>query len=463
MKQIGKFLCRITYGLTIISVFNSCAVVKTPYFKTNYYKETISRLDSLKSGIIIENDSLYAGFARVSITPELISTTENPENGQFNNVPIAGYGQLKQKLAEGVHDSIFVKAVAIKSGKDTIVIIGADMLIMPPNITDSVTSSLSKAGLRRTQLFFSATHTHSSIGGWGYGLLAKLIAGKESTHIENWLTVQIKKAVLIALSDLHPARLGSGSFKASPYTRNRLTGNPDEQNDDFNYIVIEQTRRKKAIIGSFSAHATTIGRKNVLISGDYPGFWERKTEAGAADLAIFCGGSMGSQSPVGQGSEFENAKFIGEALADSLSSDLKKITFNYRPDISTLSLKMLLPEYHIRMTTNRNLTTRLSNRIMPLPKNVYLQELKINNLIWFFTPGDFSGESALQIKNSLAGKGYDAMISGYNGSYVGYIMPGKYFYLDHYETKGMGWFGPTMGDYTMDLIDQMSNAIISNK
>ena len=99
---------------------------------------------------------------------------------------------------------------------------------------------------------------------------------------------------------------------------------------------------------------------------------------------------------------------------------------------------------------------------MPLPKNVYLQALRINNLIWFFTSGDFSGESALQIKNLLAAKGYEAIVSGYNGSYVGYIIPGKYFYLDHYETKLMGWFGPTMGDYTMDLIDQMASAIILN-
>jgi len=63
----------------------------------------------------------------------------------------------------------------------------------------------------------------------------------------------------------------------------------------------------------------------------------------------------------------------------------------------------------------------------------------------------------------LAGKGYEAIISSFNGSYVGYIIPGKYFYLDHYESKLMGWFGPTMGDYTMDLIDQMISAIIFKK
>jgi len=462
MKQFGIIAGQIISGLLMIFIFNSCAVVKTPYFKTGYYQKTVSRLDSIKSGIICVNDSIYAGFSRISITPSLNNIVENPEDGRINKVPIAGFGQRKGKFATGVHDSIFVKAVALKAGQQTMVLVSADLLIMPPNITDSVTSLLSKEGLQRNQLFFSATHTHSSIGGWGYGLIAKLFAGKENINIEKWLINQIKKAVLDAISDLHPAKLGSGSFNASPYTRNRLTGNPGDKNDEFNFILLEQTGRRKAIIGSFSAHATTIGRKNMQLSADYPGYWERKMEDTTAYLAMFCGGSMGSQSPVGQGDEFESAQYIGEALADSLSAHLKKVTMNEKLKISALSLKILLPEYHMRLTTNINLTSGLSNRLMPLPKNVYLQALRINNLIWFFTPGDFSGESALQIKNLLAAKGYEAIVSGYNGSYVGYIIPGKYFYLDHYETKLMGWFGPTMGDYTMDLIDQMASAIILN-
>jgi hypothetical protein len=172
---------------------------------------------------------------------------------------------------------------------------------------------------------------------------------------------------------------------------------------------------------------------------------------------------MGSQSYAGQGDGFESAKFIGESLADSLSVHLAGVLMNKTISISSLSLKMLLPEYHLRLTTKINLTTGLSNKLMPIPKNVYLQALRINKSIWIFTPGDFSGESALHIKNSLAVKGYEANILGYNGSYVGYIIPGKYFYLNHYETRLMGWFGPTMGDYTVDLINQICDRLIQDK
>jgi NRPS condensation-like uncharacterized protein len=93
---------------------------------------------------------------------------------------------------------------------------------------------------------------------------------------------------------------------------------------------------------------------------------------------------------------------------------------------------------------------------------VYLQALRINNLIWFTTPGDYSGESALMIKNLMTAKGYNAMVTGYNGSYIGYILPGKYFYLKNYESKDMGWFGPTLGDYVFDLLMKMGNTLTSN-
>ena len=100
---------------------------------------------------------------------------------------------------------------------------------------------------------------------------------------------------------------------------------------------------------------------------------------------------------------------------------------------------------------------------MPYPKNVFLQALRINNSVWIFTPGDFSGESALHIKETMSAKGYEANITGYNGSYVGYILPGKYFFMNHYETRLMGWFGPTMGDYTVDLINKICDGLTEKR
>lgn len=96
---------------------------------------------------------------------------------------------------------------------------------------------------------------------------------------------------------------------------------------------------------------------------------------------------------------------------------------------------------------------------MPLPRNVYLQAARIGDMVWITTPADFSGEYALQIKNSLAVRGFMANITSFNGNYVGYIIPGRYFFLDEYESKLMGWFGPNMGEYTVYLIGRIVTTV----
>ncbi len=63
------------------------------------------------------------------------------------------------------------------------------------------------------------------------------------------------------------------------------------------------------------------------ISADYPGYWARMIESTSADIAVFFAGSVGSQSPVGKGDGFERAKYIGEALADSLIIRVQNTAF----------------------------------------------------------------------------------------------------------------------------------------
>jgi hypothetical protein len=126
---------------------------------------------------------------------------------------------------------------------------------------------------------------------------------------------------------------------------------------------------------------------------------------------------------------------------------------------SAVSLKLDLPEYHIRLTPKINLTTFVSSKLASPPQNVYLQAMRIDNMVWITTPSDFSGEYALQLKNSLAVNGFRSNVSSFNGSYVGYIVPGKYFYIDEYESRLMGWYGPEMGDYTIDMIRQITRIV----
>jgi neutral ceramidase len=461
MKKFGIISAVILILLSLVFILITSPVKRSSYYEEKYYKNTRAILDSIKAESFSDYDSIKAGFAKVNITPSIQNSVDNYREGKFVQVPLAGYGDRKGKGSTGIHDSIFVKAVAMEVKSQLLVLVSADLLIMPPNIIDSVTQLLSADGIKRCQLFFSATHSHSSLGGWGSGFIGEQFAGKENKNIQKWIINQIRKSVNEAIADLSPAGIGAGFFDAGIYTRNRVVGEAGTKNDEFTYLVIKQAKGKNAVIGSFSAHATTLGGDNMEFSSDYPGYWERRIEEKYSDLALFFSGSVGSQSPVGKGDGFERARYIGESLADSLLIRLPNIQFNEKIALSSVSVKVQLPEYHLRITTKINLTSYLSKKLMPLPENVYFQGMRIGDLLWITTPGDFSGEFALQIKNSLASKGFMSLVTSFNGSYIGYIVPGRYFYRDEYESKLMGWFGPNMGDYAMDLIEQITQILMT--
>jgi len=272
MKKAG--IISVIVFVIIVSTFFLVTrpVDHTPFYETEYFRTALEDIGQLNRTTQTVYDSVQAGFARVSLTPELNCPVDVSSEGKFKQVPLAGYGKRNGKYASGVHDSIFVKAIALKIGTKRLVMVGADMLILPPHLTDSITNILESKGINRDEVFYSATHTHSGIGAWGPGYLGEEFAGKYNANIQKWIVDQFAKAVVSSLKELKPASIGSGMFKAGHFIRNRLVDSLGITNPDFDYLLITQTNGNKAVIGSFSAHSTTLGAQNMLISGDYPGY-----------------------------------------------------------------------------------------------------------------------------------------------------------------------------------------------
>ncbi len=175
MKRAGKITAFFVIFFSLIYFLFTKPTDHNPYFESAYFEKSLSGIDSLKSRHTLIHDSLYAGFATVSITPLLNQPEDNYSEGKFKQLPLAGYGGRKGEPATGVHDSIFIKAAALKTGNQTLFFVSADLLIMPPNIVEYAMEVLSANEISRSQLFFSATHTHSSLGAWGYGFIARAV------------------------------------------------------------------------------------------------------------------------------------------------------------------------------------------------------------------------------------------------------------------------------------------------
>jgi hypothetical protein len=461
IKKIVVIIISLIILIILTFYLATGSVDHTPYFSQDYYDITRARLDSITQSAENVFGSLRAGMVKVNITPITGAAEDDPVRGAFMEMPLAGYGDREGKPSEGVHDSLYIRVIALEVDKKVVYMVGCDILIMPPEVADSVALNLaSKHKIRREQLFFTATHTHSSFGAWATGWVGSEFAGQENLRVRQWFARQLESAIIGARDDLRPARIATMSFSAPQYVKNRLVGKLGKVDTEFTFLVLEQENGKKGILGAYAAHATTIGASNMLFSAGYPGYWQNKLEEEGTNVAVFSAGSVGSHGPVGKGRGFAKAEFIGEALADSIIQYQNMLTFHDSVAFKYLSCKVRLPEFHVRVSLERHLCTALSKQLLPLSDDVWIQALKIDNLVWITSPCDFSGEFALEIKNALRLKGYRAVISSFNGGYVGYVIPRKYFYMKKYESFTMAWFGPNLGDFFVDIINRMSEGVL---
>lgn len=246
--------------------------------------------------------------------------------------------------------------------------------------------------------------------------------------------------------------------------RNRIIGETGRLNDKFTIISVKQNEGKHAAIGIFAAHPTTISTWNDKFSGDYPGYFQRALEQKGIDMTMFYAGTVGSHTNRGQGEKYEKPKYIGEILADSAMVILNDLEYTEKAELSLLASEIEIPKLQLlRITDKFRLSPWFGKKLMPELKSIVLQGFKINNFVWVAMPYELSGEYAIDLKNALELKGFNSAFTSFNGQYLGYIVPSKYYYFDTYETSLMGWYGNSMGDYLMELNYKLANNLIESK
>lgn len=456
-RRLLRVLVTSALFLLLLFVLGTEPIDRTPYFKTEYYRNTIEKINAGVKNMTQAQGELYTGFSKIHITPKIVKGTENSAKGEFNAIKMAGFGD--GQIAKEVHDSLFAKAISIEIDQKEIVLISADMVLIPEAVVLIVSENL-KDRIDRKQLFFGATHTHASIGNCIPGLVGKSFGGEFQPEVVQWLSNRFTQLVKNALENKQASKFSSAYVKVPNLTRNRIIGETGRLNDKLNLVSFIQKNGKKATIGVFSAHATTIGAWNDSFSGDYPGYYQRSLENNGVDLALFFAGTVGSHSNKGEGEKFDKAKYIGETLADSALALLKNLTYDSLITMASVSSELEVPKlqaFHI--SNGRRLSPMIGSLVMPPQKSILLQGLRLNNFVWIAMPYELSGEYGLDLKNALELQGYNSALTSFNGQYLGYIVPSKYYYFDTYETRLMGWYGPSMGDYLMELNFKLANSL----
>ncbi len=407
--------------------------------RLNSYQEAIQTLRSQLSDAVSVNPPghLRAGWAKSEIIPP-------------DGAPLAGYGDRKGAPAIGTHDSLYVKALALNDGEDTAVIVSSDLLIVPENIAEPVRELVSgEIGLQPGQVIFNASHTHSSVGGFAPGLLAKQFAGNYDPRIPSMLIEIFAKTIVQAVQSLEPASIAlGGEVLASDYIRNRTR---EAHTDDAStFLVVRQADNDLCYLVRFSAHPTVLSGRNMLFSGDFPGFLQRALESETGGFAMYLGGAVGSMGPrPPDGAEdFARAHALGEALARLVLENSSELTFKDNVDIQAAGTSLRLPSFQLRISQNWRLSPFLFS-LVGLDQDGWLSIIKVDNTILLGFPADFSGEIAREMR--AWGKNtndWDIWCTSFNGDYAGYVSPDKYYTtakkygMEGYEMYVMSWCGP---------------------
>jgi neutral ceramidase len=433
----------------------------TPYFRTAYYRETMERLHTQQRTNHADVGALEAGFGKAVLTPVDDVAKDKAGVSGPGLLPLAGYGGRHGRLAVGVKDDVWVKAIALRTPSCLTVLVAADALIIPREVADlTLQRAASELGLRREQIYFGATHTHSSLGGWGEGFVAESFAGKFQPAARAWFADRLVAAMREALADVRGASFGRGSFRDPTHIRNRLVGELGSVDPEFSFFFLKRDDGKKALAGTYSAHATVLSSGNMQFSADYPGAWERAIEVGTGGMAAFFAASVGSHSPSAGGSDFDHANSMGQALAAPVLEKLSSLPMTNFISLQALGVEVSLPDLHARLTDSLRLRPWVASRLLPVREKTFVQVLRVNDMVWISTPCDFSGELALGIKDTLHRRGLEATVTSFNGDYIGYIIPARYYHMNGYEPRVMSFFGPTMADYLDELVRTLALGVV---
>jgi len=426
-------------GLAWILFLSGCLPVnRSPYQNKKYYRQTKTAISQIPA-TVYQPDTIQVGWAKENITP---TTT----------APLAGYGKRKGKRLTGIHDSIYVRAFVFKNKSQKAAFVSLDLLIAPMSVTAALEKALSQIGFTQAQTYLTATHTHSSLGGWAKKPAGYLMAGKYSSPIVNDITAAILKAIKRAESEARPAQLGFAAVPADSLVSNRLVGAAGARDTLLRLLKIKKVTGEVGLLFTYAAHATCLPSSELALSGDYPAALVQTLEKKEiVNFAAFSAGGVASHSPAAPGTGYEKVNRMASGLSRIIQQNIKQIPLAYEFKLQAHSVPLYLRKPHWRIAQNWRLHPVLFNLVFgKYPAT--LSALRVGNILFVGTPCDFSGELALELQTQMPMGPDKLVVTSFNGGYIGYITPDKYYNLKKYETRDMNLFGPYNGAYLSEMM-----------
>ena len=186
--------------------------------------------------------STWAGVASIDITPTW-------------PVLQGGFGQ-RTVASVGVLDPVMAKALFVRTGRDAVLLITADLIAIPKQIAEPVVAAISAAvGLEERQICICASHTHS--GPLPFGPAA---APGVAAYSELLIDALVRVGCEAATTTVECA-IGSGVGTVDVFFNRRTRGNPNLVDSRVGVVVVTplDSRDPLAVLFGAGCHPVTLG------------------------------------------------------------------------------------------------------------------------------------------------------------------------------------------------------------
>ena len=290
---------------------------------------------------------------------------------------------------------------------------------------------------------------------------------------------------------MKPVKLALGKSKCSGIASNRV--NKEDPVDDLvnGIFFIKENDSPLCIIANYACHPTVLGAENEYISADYPGVFQRLTEAhfGNECTCMFINGACGNQSTrfTRRSQDFNEVERMGKLLFESvleayerreerddftiggvkryIEFPRKKLpsqdeatkhyeTMTKKLDAAKNDLSIPPEELRGLITKHQgaSVTLKLIDVLGELDLNAPIQLMRLGDIVLVGVPVELFNDYGFLIKEKS--KFDDTIIAGYTNGMLGYVYTPKSYDDGDYEA----WSSPFdkyIGDFITENVVNM--------
>lgn len=343
-------------------------------------------------------------------------------------------GYMPSRTWTRVHDRLSARALALREGDTTVVLIAADSIGFLRPLADAVRAAAAEAtGVPAECVHLAATHSHSTPDVMG-------IYGGVPDAYRTTFVAQCAAAAQAAFDALRPARMRVAQAEIPAVSMNRRIppGALDRQ-----VTALQFGAEGGDVIATFvnlSLHPVCLGPDNRVVTADYVHWLRKELEAAFGGTALFTNGTEGNVNPAPQlhaedrldrtGGTFAQAEATGRALAETVTAALADAAWRDDATLGTLAHECELPvenEAFLQGIAAGAFPGDAERGVASAPLGL----IAIGGVRLLTLPVEAFAEIGLAIKSWWPDE--PVAIIGLCDGHYGYIVPPEQFTADEYE------------------------------